>query len=277
MNITNQDRIAVIMSIYKNDIWAQVEESINSILLQTYKAVDIYIMCDGPVEQNIEKNLCSYECDNFYVKRHETNLGLASSLNDLLDIVLKKNYNYIARMDADDISITDRFEKQVLFLKTHPEVDMVGGAICEINLRGEKRGKIVKYPCTPEECLHFFSKRNPVAHPTVMFRRSFFKKTGCLYPTDFIRNEDTRLWHEGYKHGCVIANISDVVLNFRVTDNMFKQRRNGKMFAKSQLKLRKVIANDLNFVIVAYVYAYITYFLMISPSWVLKLAYKYLR
>lgn len=88
---------------------------------------------------------------------------------------------------------------------------------------------------------------------------------------------DTRLWHEGYKHGCKIANIPDVVLNFRMTDDMFKKRRNGKDFAKSQLELRKKIIKDLGYGVMAYVYAYAMYVLMISPSCVLKTAYKFLR
>ena len=94
---------------------------------------------------------------------------------------------------------------------------------------------------------------------------------------DFVRNEDTRLWHEGYKHGCVIANLPDVLLHFRMTDAMFTQRRNGKAFAKSQLELRKMINRDLKFGFMANVYAYAMYLLMISPSWLLKLAYRVLR
>ena len=212
-----------------------------------------------------------------HIQRREENKGLAVSLNELLVIIKDKEYIFIARMDADDISMLDRFEKQVKYLETHPSVDMVGGAINEIDENGKDRGKITKYPCAPEECRAFFAKRNPVAHPTVMFRRSFFEKAGWEYPTDFMRNEDTRLWHEGYKHGCVIANIPDVVLNFRMTNNMFKQRRNGREFAKSQLLLRKQIRKDLGYGLMADVYAYATYVLMISPSWILKIAYKILR
>jgi hypothetical protein len=180
-------------------------------------------------------------------------------------------------MDADDISTPDRFEKQISFLEAHQNIDMIGGAINEIDEEGNDRGKVTKYPCNPDDCRKFFAKRNPVAHPTVMFRRSFFDKAGWRYPTDYVRNEDTRLWHEGYKHGCVIANIPDVVLNFRMTDSMFKNRRNGKAFAKSQLQLRKQIKKELGYGFMAYVYAYATYLLMISPVWVKKIAYRLFR
>lgn len=270
-------KIAVIMSLYKNDVIQYVKQSVGSILGQIYKDFDFYIQCDGPISKEVNEYLSSLTDERLKIYRRVKNKGLAQSLNDLLAVVMPKRYEFIARMDADDISIPERFEKQLQYLKEHPEVDMVGGAINEIDEKGENRGKITKYPCSPEDCRAFFAKRNPVAHPTVMFRRSFFEKAGWVYPTDFVRNEDTRLWHEGYKHGCVIANLPDVLLHFRMTDAMFTQRRNGEAFAKSQLKLRKMINRDLKFGVIADVYAYAMYLLMISPSWLLKFAYRVLR
>ena len=274
--MTNK-KIAVIMSLYRNDRIDFVRLAVESILNQTYKDFDYYIQYDGPVVAEVDAYLSGLKDGRVRIQRRAENKGLAQSLNDLLNIVMPLGYEFIARMDADDISEVNRFEKQIAFLEAHSDVDLVGGAINEIDENGNNRGKVTIYPCEPKECRAFFAKRNPVAHPTVIFRKSFFDKTGWHYPTDFERNEDTRLWHEGYKHGCVIANISDAVLNFRMTDNMFKQRRNGKNFAKSQLKLRKLIAKDLGYGMMAYVYAYAMYLLMISPSPVLKFAYKVFR
>ena len=102
-------------------------------------------------------------------------------------------YEFIACMDADDISELNRFEKQIAYLEAHSDVDLVGGTINEIDANGNNRGKVTRYPCKPEDCRAFFAKRNPVAHPTVIFRKSFLDKTGWHYPNDFERNEDTRL------------------------------------------------------------------------------------
>lgn len=269
--------IAVIMSLYRNDRIDFVKLAVESILNQTYKDFDYYIQYDGPVDAEVDAYLLGLKDKRVKIQRRAENRGLAQSLNDLLNIVKPMGYKYIARMDADDISEVNRFEKQISYLEVHSEIDMVGSAINEIDENGNNRGKVTRYPCKPDECRTFFAKRNPVAHPTVMFRRSFFNKTGWEYPTDFERNEDTRLWHEGYKHGCVIANLPDALLNFRMTDSMFKQRRNGRTFAKSQLKLRMLIAKDLGYGAMAYLYAYAIYLLMISPSWVLKFAYKVFR
>ena len=265
------------MSIYKYDVIEYVRLAVESVLKQSFSDFVFYIQYDGPVQKAVDTYLSNIGDKRVHIYRRDKNLGLAHSLNELLNRVMKEQYDYIARMDADDISVLDRFEKQLSYLMKNQDVDLVGGAINEIDGAGNDRGKIVTYPCSVRECRTFFAKRNPVAHPTVMFRRRFFLKAGWHYPTDFVRNEDTRLWHEGYKHGCHISNIPDVVLHFRMTDSMFKRRRNGKAFAKSQLLLRKLIIKDLGYGKIAYVYAYGMYMLMISPSWMLKLAYKVLR
>lgn len=270
-------KIAVIMSLYHNDVLQYVRLAVDSILNQTYGRFDFYIQYDGPIRPEVDEYILDLKDRRVKIQKRGENKGLAQSLNDLLNIVKPLDYEYIARMDADDISVLDRFERQITYLEIHKDIDCLGGAINEIDENGIDRGKMCKYPCYPDETRYFFRKRNPVAHPTVMFRRSFFEKAGWKYPTDYVRNEDTRLWHEGYKSGCVIANLPEVLLNFRMTDAMFTQRRNGKSFAKSQLELRKMINKDLRFGVTANIYAYAMYLLMISPSWMLKMAYKILR
>lgn len=270
-------KIAVIMSLYKNDCLEFVKLAVESILYQTYKNFDFYIQYDGPVRPDVDEYLLGLTDGRVKIQKRDENKGLAHSLNDLLFIVLPLGYEYIARMDADDISMPNRFEKQIAYLDVHQDIDCLGGAINEIDENGNSRNKITSYPCKPDETRHFFKKRNPVAHPSVMMRRTIFEKAGCYYPTEFVRNEDTMLWYKVYMGNAKIANLPDVLLNFRMTDSMFTQRRNGKEFAKSQLKMRKIINKDLQFGHMANVYAYAMYLLMISPSWILKLAYRILR
>lgn len=270
-------KLAVIQSVYKNDNPQYLQLSLDSILNQTSRNFTLFLGIDGEICADLWGVINSVKDDRLQVIVNKANKGLASILNDLLEKCRNGGYEFIARMDSDDIAVNNRFEKQLAFLCKHEDIDVVGGAINEIDSEGRDKGKITRYPCSAEACRVFFAKRNPVAHPTVMFRKSFFKKTGWHYPTDFVRNEDTRLWHEGYKHGCKIANLPNVVLNFRMTDDMFQKRRNGEEFAKSQLELRKLIIKDLGYGVIAYVYAYAMYVLMISPNCILKFAYKVLR
>lgn len=84
-------------------------------------------------------------------------------LNDLIGQCRKEGFEYFARMNSDDIVLPDRLEKQLLFGEHHLEVDVVGGAIEEINEEGILRGKTVHFPLTNEECCKYFRFRNPLA------------------------------------------------------------------------------------------------------------------
>ena len=272
-------KVAVILPVYKKDGGEYLTKSVESILYQTYKNIHLYIGVDGPVGDDLRENLQLLEKQNTVsVIWFEENRGLACVLNDLLDICFKEEYEYIARMDADDISENTRFEKQIAFLEKHPEIDVVGGAIKEIDEEGKYRNKTIVYPEGPEECRAFFSKRNPHAHPAVLFRKSFFDKlNGKKYRSEYRQNQDTMLWYDGMMAGTQHANIPDVVLNFRMTDAMFKKRRNGWEFAKKQFKDRLMINKGLGYGWKADIYGLAMFCMLVSPVWVKKIAYRVFR
>ena len=272
------NRVAVIMSLYKSDVIDYVKVAIESILNQNYSDFDFYIQYDGLVQKEVEHYLSNIKDNRIHLNRRSENKGLAYSLNELLKIVMPMGYEYIARMDADDISMTDRFEKQMAYLETHPEIDVVGGAITEIDEDGKSRGKTIIYPAGPKECREFFSKRNPHAHPAVLFRKSFFDKLkGKKYRPEYRQNQDTMLWYDGMMAGTQHVNIPDVVLNFRMTDAMFKKRRNGWAFAKKQFTDRLMINRGLGYGFGADVYGFSMFCMLLSPVWVKKIAYRILR
>lgn len=270
--------ISVLLPVYKKDKVKYLEKSVESIFLQTYNNIMLYIGVDGPVGEELRTYLELVEKQSrVFVVWFNENRGLACVLNDLLEISFSKGYEYIARMDADDISLPERFAKQMAYLENHPEIDVVGGAIDEIDEKGNRRGKRVVYPETPNECREFFSKRNPHAHPAVLFRKRFFEKAGCRYRPEYRQNQDTMLWYDGMRNGTQHANIPDVVLKFRMTDTLFKKRRNGWSFAKKQFKDRLMINRGLDYGFMADVYGLAMFCLLISPAWMKKIAYKVLR
>lgn len=272
-------KIAVILPVYKKDKVEFLTKSVESILYQTYKNIHLYIGVDGPVGNDLREYLHSLEKQNTVsVVWFEENRGLACVLNDLLDMSYNEGYEYIARMDADDISELSRFEKQMAYMSNHPEIDVVGGAIKEIDEEGKYRNKTIVYPEGPEECRAFFSKRNPHAHPAVLFRKSFFEKlNGKKYRPEYRQNQDTMLWYDGMMAGTQHANIQDVILRFRMTDTMFKKRRNGWAFAKKQFTDRLMINRGLGYGLGADVYGFAMFCMLVSPAWVKKIAYRVFR
>ncbi len=267
--------VAVIMSVYRGDKISYLRESLNSLYSQSVK-VDIFIQQDGWVEDEVSLYLNSeYQKGHIaYMGVHKKNMGLAYSLNQLLEIVLKRGYRYIARMDADDIAMPYRMEKQLNFMETHKAVDVVGGAIEEFG-DDVNYQKTVQYPLAHEEMYRFFAKRVPVAHVTAFFRRRFFEKTG-LYPTTSPTNEDTLLWMKGFQSECHFANLPDVLVRVRVSQSFFNRRRGiGK--AWGDLKDRILVIQTLGYYSFSYVYAFALFMVNLAPAGIKKFLYKRLR
>ena len=270
--------ISIILPVYKNDRPEYVKLSVDSIIKQTYSNIEVNIGVDGPIGEDLTEILRYFEkIGRVEIHWYKENRGLAIVLNDLLEDSFNKGFQYIARMDADDISMPYRLEKQIAFLEANPDIDVVGGSIEEIDYVGNNRNKVFVYPYTHTECRDFFAKRNPHAHPAVMFRKSFFDKAQCLYRPEYRQNQDTMLWLDGMKSGTKHANIPDVVLKFRVTDSLFKKRRSGWCFAKKQLKDRLIINKTLGYGLLADIFGYMMFALLVSPSWFKKIAYRLLR
>lgn len=270
--------VGVILPVYKNDKPDYLTLSIDSILSQTYKDIALIIGVDGPIGKDLESILNEYAKDErITVVYFKENRGLAVVLNDLLTICNERGYDFIARMDADDISLQDRIAKQVKFLLSNPDIDVVGGSIEEIDATGKSRNKIIIYPSSPEDCRNFFSRRNPHAHPAVLFNKSFFEKANCKYRPEYRQNQDTMLWLDGMKNGTRHANLNDVILKFRFTDSLFKKRRNGWAFAKKQLQDRLIINKTLDYGIQADIFGYMMFVMLVSPAWIKKIAYKIFR
>lgn len=268
------DKIGVMLPVYKGDNPAYLKQAMDSLLNQTYSNVYIFVGVDGPIGERLTECLIEYqEKDNVRIIRFGTNRGLAAVLNDLLKECYQENLSYIARMDADDVSVGDRFEKQIDYLKAHPEVDVVGGKIEEINGSSLKNGKKVSYPLTHKECFLFFKYRDPLAHPAVMFRKRFFDKAKG-YRNEYRKNQDTMLWFDGFLNGCVFSNLDETVLLFRVTDDFYVNRRNGYSRAKKMFSDRIAINMNLHYGVSAYLFSFLMFMMTLTPSFIKKWLYR---
>ena len=269
-------RAAVIMSIYKNDNIKFVKEALNSLYNQSKKA-DVFIKIDGAVDRELEEFLTREKEKGkiLYLDKREENKGLAYSLNELIKEVLNRGYDYVFRMDADDICNPLRFEKQINFMEKNRDVDICGTYIKEFGEDIEYE-KVVKYPLTHKEMYEFFKKRVPVAHVSVCFKRSFFEKAGFYPVKGHITNEDTLLWLEGFKKGCVFGNIDYIGVNVRVNKSFFK-RRSGAKKVWYDFKNRIKVTRELSYGIKGYFYAAAGAVINTLPSFLKKIAYKILR
>jgi hypothetical protein len=234
-------RVAVIMSVYRSDIYADVEKAIDSILKQTYPC-SLYLYQDGPVSAEVSTLLNSI-CDvhsNVTLMVSTVNYGLAHALNTMIDKVMTEGYDFIARMDSDDISRPTRIAKQVDYFKQHPDVDVLGASCREF---GASYALVEKHlPRSHAELIDFSVARCPFIHPTVMFRSRLFSN-GLRYPTDTKLTEDMSLWLKLIENGCRLANLNEVLLDYRLNENAVKRRQGiGKAISEFDIRFRHIRA-----------------------------------
>ncbi|MDE5881782.1 MAG: glycosyltransferase [Muribaculaceae bacterium] len=267
------EQVAVLLPVYEGDNPEWFRLALDSVLNQRGCESRVFIGVDGPIGNFLREVIDEYRINSFVeIIEFPVNRGLACVLNDLLREVRGRHYAYIARMDADDISLPHRFETQISYLETHPDIDVVGCDIEEIDENSKSRGKIVSYPKDPIECFKHFRYRDPLAHPAVMFRDTFFNKVKG-YREEFRKNQDTMLWYDGFLNHCGFSNVAEILLQFRITED-FYSRRNGIKRAKQMLFTRIRINKSLNYDLSANVFAIMMFLMTISPKCIKKILYR---
>lgn len=202
--------ISVIMPVYNGE--GYLREAIESVLCQTFGDFELIIINDGSTDSS-ERIIKSFDDGRIVYLRNETNLKLISTLNRGVEVA---KGNYIARMDADDRCMPDRFEKQIRFLESHKDIDLCGSWAHLINLQGNRTGRL-RNVCDPEliSCLLLFTC--PLLHPSVMGRASVFKENP--YNPEMLHIEDIELWGRLSGRGTAITNIPEYLLEYRWHDS----------------------------------------------------------
>lgn len=240
MIVNNQ--FSVCTSVYNNDTPEYVRTALDSMLVhQTVKPTEIVLVQDGPVPTELSVLLQVYEGkypDVMHIIRLEKNGGLGNALK--LGVENAK-YDIIARMDSDDICSPDRFEKQLTYLETHPECDIVGGQMTEFIDRPDNIVGRRAVPLTNEEIYDYMKSRCALNHVTVMFRKATVLKAGNYQ--DWFWNEDYYLWVRMMMGHCVFANIPDVTVNVRSGADQYA-RRGGKKYFDSEIGIKKLMLKN---------------------------------
>ncbi|MEM5533001.1 glycosyltransferase [Pseudoalteromonas arctica] len=269
-------KVAVIISVYKSDNVSFIDRAIKSILDQTYNNIEVFIQVDGVVSDKIKHLLIDYsKIGEVNVYFNDKNMGLATRLNNSIDTIVKLGgYNYIARMDADDISDLNRIETQVTFLNNNPDIDIVGSDVIEISeLEVEMFYK--KMDSSHHMLAQNIIKKCPFNHPSVMFRCDIFEE-GFRYDSSLMNTQDYYLWVDLLSAGKRFANINKPLLKFRVNSE-FHSRRGFKK-AKNDFKSRIYAFKKLNVLSFSNVFHTITLFLLrLAPTSIKKWAYNNFR
>lgn len=206
--------VSVLIPCYNVEMY--VEESVNSILNQTYTHLEIIAINDCSTDNtgNILRQLAEKD-SRITVVNNPENLRLISTLNKGIELC---HGDYIARMDADDISLPTRIEKEVDFLESNKDHDIVSTQFYAF--RSEKPNKYdLNYsPQHDSELRAYMLFRSGICHPAVLIRKRIFSELGLKFEQKYLHVEDYALWSEAiYK--TKIANIPEPLLLYRVHKN----------------------------------------------------------
>lgn len=232
-------KFSVSMCVYGGDDPVHFDAAIRSVVDQTVAPNEIVIVVDGPVPASIENVIEKYRVlfaqgdIQFQVVFLEKNVGHGKARRTSFE---RCSNDLIALMDADDLSIPERFEKQLLLFDENPHLSIVGGNIQEfIETPNNCVGKRI-VPEKDSEIKKYMQKRCPMNQMTVMFRKEDVAAVGGYI--DWFCDEDYYLWIRMALAGKYFANIPENLVNVRVGKEMY-QRRGGWRYFKSEAKLQR--------------------------------------
>ena len=224
------------LCLYAGNKAAEVEEALESAFLkQNLPPEMLIVVFDGPVDDAVT------EVIDRFAATHETRRivhqtcqghGLARAA-----AIAACDHDWIAIIDADDVSLPDRFRTLINHARAHPDAAVIGGGLTEFHDTAGERvlGAQRDFPESPEDVRRFLASRSPVAQPTAILRTKAIREVGN-YQT-WYGNEDYHLWIRLVAAGFEIRNVADTVLLFRTNPALYG-RRGGLRYWLSEVRLQ---------------------------------------
>ena len=226
---------SVLMSVYYKEKPEWLDISIQSMLNQTIKTNDFVLVEDGPLTKELDEIVNKYTINNpnlFNVVKLKENVGLGSALK--IGIENCKN-ELIARMDSDDIAVPERCQKQIEKFIKNDELAICGSNIIEFIDDIQNQQAYRKLPETDTDIKKYMKRRNPLGHPSVMFKKSKVLEAGN-YRTYYLC-EDYDMWVRMAQKNAKFYNIQEPLVYMRISEDFYK-RRGGFKYLKSMLKFK---------------------------------------
>lgn len=228
-------QFSVLMSVYFREKAEYLDLALESVLIdQTYKPSELILVADGQLTDELYAVIRKYQgvFANMKLVQLPQNVGLGKALNEGLRHC---TYEWVARMDSDDISTPDRFEKQVGYIKNYPSVDVLGTALSEFETNPSE---IIAVKRCPQDIESYIKFRSPLNHPTVMYKRSSVLAAGGYVHCPFM--EDYHLWIRMHSAGFKLTSLQETLYLFKMDSDTFK-RRGGWQYVKSEYRIQKLL------------------------------------
>ena len=235
-------KFSVVMAVYQGDASEHVIDAIDSVLGQTLAPSELLIVVDGPVNNKLDAVLSNASTfDTVRIVKTPLNNGPGASRHLAIS---EAKFDIIAIMDADDICLSNRFERQLPILESG-QADVVGAWVEEFDNNLGDLGRVRRVPANHEQIFEYGKWRQPLNHVTVMFRRVAYLKAGGYQSIRYV--EDYDLIVRMLTNGIKFYNIQEVLVCVRIGKDMLK-RRSGIPYLAAELRLfhRMYLSGYLN-------------------------------
>jgi glycosyltransferase involved in cell wall biosynthesis len=220
-------KLSIVMGVFNAS--ATVASAIQSILDQTFTDFELIVIDDGSSDNTLEI-IKGFEDERIRVFNNDHNLGLAATLNFGINNAVGE---FVGRMDADDLSLPDRFSAQLDFLTKHPRVGVVGGWV-----RTKQTGKVWESPTQHEQIKATLLFNNPIFHPTVVFRKEILT-TENQYNQKLKYAQDYEFWNR-LAQVTRLANLGRVVVEYNYTEIVNQDKLSSQQNTAKQIWLQRL-------------------------------------
>lgn len=225
--------VSAVVPVYKEDEPSHFAESLDSITKkQTRSPSEVVIVADGPLTPELNEFLD--DRNDVTTIRLEQNRGAGAAR---AAGVKNATNNLIAFQDSDDLSVSERFERQIRYFRDHPKIDALGGYIAEFEVNPDQPHAVRKVPTRSSKITRWGKVRSPLNQTTVMAKRDSMLAAGNYRPDD--RMEDYSLWARMLANGMKLANLPDVLAKVRAGESEMSARRGGVQYAREEIRLQR--------------------------------------
>lgn len=227
---------SVLMSVYSKERPSNFDKALESILInQTLKPSEFVLIADGELTDELYATIEKYRkvFSNFRLVLLPNNVGLGKALNEGLKHC---TYEWVGRMDSDDISLPNRFERQIQYIEQNPDVSILGAWIEEFTDGTDRQHRTRRTPEQHSDIVSYAKSRSPINHPVVMFNKQRVLEVGGYEHCTLF--EDYWLWVRLLHRGNIFHNIQEPLLLFRTNDFMY-ERRGGTSYIRSEYQFFK--------------------------------------
>ncbi len=265
MNSSTVPQISILLCVHNGE--RTVEQAINSLLAQTFKDFELIVINDGSTDSTLAQ-LEKFQDPRIFIQSIPRR-GLTKALNVGL---AQCRGEFIARVDADDVALPNRLERQAVFLNKHRSVGVIGTGYEILTENGSRKRATVPLLETDYEIKQALPKFNPFHHGSVMIRRQILIEEGG-YDENFKLAQDYELWLR-LSGRCQMANIGEVLMVRREGRETLKKEREQNWYG-IKARLKAIQRGNLSFWNVIYILR--PFLVVLTPDWIKSVIRKLIR